>query len=82
MANWLGRLGAIVSNFFFYYLFGLPSYLIIYIMVLLGLDLSARAPLSVYWLRIRYALVIMLSLAVLLDSFFQALPFPGVGRRK
>ncbi|MBK8655917.1 MAG: DNA translocase FtsK [Haliscomenobacter sp.] len=82
MANWLGRLGAIVSNFFFYYLFGLPSYLIIYIMVLLGFGFIRRAPLSVYWLRIRYALVIMLSLAVLLEFLFPGAAFSwggGVG---
>ena len=29
MANWLGRLGAVVSNAFFYWGFGLPSFLFI-----------------------------------------------------
>ncbi len=79
MANWLGRLGAIVSNFFFYYLFGLPSYFVIYIMVLLGLGFIRRAPLSVYWLRIRYSLVVMLSLAVLLEFLFPGAAFSWGG---
>lgn len=79
MANWLGRLGAIISNFFFYYLFGLPSYIVIYIMVLLGFGFIRRAPLSVYWLRIRYALGIMLSLAVLLEFLFPGASFSWGG---
>ena len=36
MANWLGRLGAIVSNMFFYWGFGLPSYLFVAALALTG----------------------------------------------
>lgn len=79
MANWLGRLGAVVSNFFFYYLFGLPSFLVIYIMVLLGFGFIRRAPLSAYWLRIRYALVSMLSLAILMEFLTPGAAFPWGG---
>jgi 4TM region of DNA translocase FtsK/SpoIIIE len=31
MANWLGRLGAIISNLFFYWTFGLPCIVFIYL---------------------------------------------------
>ena len=31
MANWLGRLGAIVSNMFFYWGFGVPSYIFVFL---------------------------------------------------
>ena len=30
MSNWLGRLGAIVSNMFFYWGFGLPSFIFVF----------------------------------------------------
>lgn len=79
MANWLGRLGAIVSNFFFYYLFGFPSFLIIYIFFLLGLGFIRRSPLSRYWIRIRYALVVMLSLSVLFEFLTPGASFPWGG---
>ncbi|MBK6949144.1 MAG: DNA translocase FtsK [Haliscomenobacter sp.] len=51
-------------------------------MVLLGFGFIRRAPLSAYWLRIRYSLVIMLSLAVLLEFLFPGAAFSwggGVG---
>lgn len=79
MANWLGRLGAIISNFFFYYLFGLPSYFVIYIMVVLGVAFIRRAPLETYWLRIRYALVWMVALAILLEFLSPGAAFPWGG---
>ncbi|MBL0100356.1 MAG: DNA translocase FtsK 4TM domain-containing protein [Saprospiraceae bacterium] len=40
--NWLGRLGAIVSNMFFYWGFGLPSMMIVVLLIKLGLDLIRR----------------------------------------
>ncbi len=38
VANWLGRLGAAVSNLFFYWWFGLPSFLFVYVLFKLGLS--------------------------------------------
>ena len=37
MANWLGKLGAIISNRFFYWGFGLASYGFVYLLVKLGI---------------------------------------------
>jgi S-DNA-T family DNA segregation ATPase FtsK/SpoIIIE len=79
MANWLGRLGAIVSNFFFYYLFGLPSFMLIYVMVLLGLGFIRRSPLALYWLRIRRALALMLFSSVFLEFIFPGAAFSWGG---
>jgi S-DNA-T family DNA segregation ATPase FtsK/SpoIIIE len=79
MANWLGRLGAIVSNFFFYYLFGLPSFFLVYIMTILGRAFIRRSPLPSFWPRIRTALLWMLVLAVLLEFFFPNALFPWGG---
>lgn len=79
MANWLGRLGAIVSNFFFYYLFGLPSFFLIYVMVLLGLGFIRRSPLATYWLRIRRAMALMLFSSVFLEFIFSGAAFSWGG---
>ena len=79
MANWLGRLGAIVSNFFFYYLFGLPSFFLVYVMTILGRAFIRRSPLHAFWPRVRTALIWMLVLAVLFEFFFPNALFPWGG---
>ena len=40
--NWLGRLGAYISNAFFYYGFGLPSMVVVILLLWLGVDLIKR----------------------------------------
>ncbi|MDX1667442.1 MAG: DNA translocase FtsK, partial [Saprospiraceae bacterium] len=79
MANWLGRLGAIVSNMFFYWGFGLPSYILIYVFVLLGLAGIHRAPLHKYYPRFRTAVILMLLLSVFLEFIFDRSAFPWGG---
>ena len=79
MANWLGRLGAIVSNFFFYYLFGLPSFFLVYVMFVLGRAFIRRKPLPSFWPDIRKALIWMLVLSVILDFFLPNAVFPWGG---
>ncbi len=44
--NWLGRLGAFLSNFFIYFCFGLPSFILVYFLGRLGLNRLRRAPLK------------------------------------
>lgn len=46
MNNWLGRLGAIVSNGFFYWGFGISSFLFVGILVRYGIDLIKNVPLK------------------------------------
>ena len=41
--NWLGRLGAFLSNFFIYFCFGVPSFLLVYFVARLGLNRLRRA---------------------------------------
>ena len=43
--NWLGRLGAYVSHFFFYWGFGISSFLFIFLFIKLGTDLIKKNPL-------------------------------------
>lgn len=79
MANWLGRLGAVVSNAFFYWGFGLPSFLFVYILFQLGLGLVFRTPLNTYGHRLRSALLWTLFLSVLLEFVFGSFGFPWGG---
>lgn len=79
MANWLGRLGAVVSNAFFYWGFGLPSFFFVYVLLQLGLGMIFRTPLKMYWYRVRSALLWTLFLSVLLEFLFGGFGFPWGG---
>ena len=79
MANWLGRLGAIVSNMFFYWGVGLPSYIVVYLLVVLGLDWIRRAPLTTYLPKIRYSVIGMVILSVFFAFLFGRAEFPWGG---
>lgn len=76
MANWLGRLGAIISNFFFYWMFGLPSYIFVYLLVVSGLDLIRRISLRARTSRFRISLILLVLFSVLLEFLFQYSRFP------
>ncbi len=79
MANWLGRLGAIISNMFFYWGFGLPSYFLIAILVAGGLALVRRQPLRRHWPRFRLWLLLMGMLSVFLEFVAGGAAFPWGG---
>ena len=44
VGNWLGRLGAFLSNFFMYWMFGLSSFLVVYFVWASGVNLLRRGP--------------------------------------
>ena len=67
MANWLGRLGAIVSNAFFYWGFGLGSFGFIYLLVRGGLWLVHRRPIRTFLPVLTQAIIIILSISILLE---------------
>ncbi len=79
MANWLGRLGAIVSNMFFYWGFGLPSYFFIALLVASGLALVRRQPLRRHWPRFRQWLLFMAVLSIFLEFVAGSAAFPWGG---
>ena len=79
IANWLGKLGATVSNFFFYVIFGLPSFGLIYILGLVGLAKIRNYPILHYRKDILYAFFGMLFLSVLLGFFCINMSFPYGG---
>ena len=82
MANWLGRLGAIVSNMFFYWTFGLPCIIFVYLAYRYGIALIRRESLSSLRWTMRYMIMFMVFSSVLLHFFTKPLdtgfPFGGV----
>ncbi|MEM7104536.1 MAG: DNA translocase FtsK [Bacteroidota bacterium] len=60
ITNWLGRLGALVSHFFFYELFGLPSYIFVFLFAITGVSMMLRKPLARHRRTYAYALLLLL----------------------
>ncbi|PPK88605.1 S-DNA-T family DNA segregation ATPase FtsK/SpoIIIE [Neolewinella xylanilytica] len=81
--NWLGRLGAFLSNFFIYFCFGLPSFILVYFLGRLGLNRLRRAPLRPMTNLFVKLMLFTLGLSVLLSFAFGSLTdFPlggGIG---
>ena len=76
MANWLGRLGAIVSNIFFYWGFGLPSFIFVWVFGIIGLGLVRRVPIKTHFKTIWYFFLILLFFSVFLEFIFPNFSFP------
>ncbi|MEL7021343.1 MAG: DNA translocase FtsK 4TM domain-containing protein, partial [Bacteroidota bacterium] len=79
MANWLGRLGAIISNMFFYWGFGLPSFILIFLLTVMGIALIKGTSWRKRVMVLRYSLLSMAFLAVVLAFIFQHSTFPWGG---
>jgi len=79
IANWLGRLGATVSNFFFYILFGLPSFGAIYLLAVMGIARLRNYPLAHYRKELVRGITAIFFLSVLLGFFCINMEFPYGG---
>lgn len=79
MANWLGRLGAIISNMFFYWGFGIPSFTFIFLLFSGGKALIKGVPLKRFYSLFKYSIVIMLLLSVLFEFVMPDSAFPWGG---
>ncbi len=79
VANWLGRLGAAISNMFFFWGFGFPSYIFVFLLTIYGVGLINRAPLSRYMPTLRYSLLLMLFFSIFLEFVFRDNSFPWGG---
>ncbi len=79
MSNWLGRLGAIVSNMFFYWGFGVASFLIVVLLYRYGLAMTQRIPLSRLHESLRGTVVYMILLSAFFAFLFQRSDFPWGG---
>ncbi|MBK8568298.1 MAG: DNA translocase FtsK [Saprospiraceae bacterium] len=78
-SNMLGKLGAIVSNTFFWWGFGLPSFILVYLVAVLGWSMVKRIPLRAHRLLVRQWLVIMVLASVFLEFIFGDSTFPWGG---
>ena len=79
MANWLGRLGAIVSNMFFYWGFGIPSFLFVGLFFIIGLGRIRREPFRKHIGLIWNTFWVLLFFSVLLEFLFPNAEFPWGG---
>lgn len=77
--NWLGRLGAYVSNMFFYYGFGLPSLLFVMLFMKLGIDLIAGRSLKPFLILARNSIATIAFLSILLRFIFSKSEFSWGG---
>ncbi len=78
-ANMLGRLGAVISNTFFYWWFGLPSFIVAYVVAVLGWSKLKRQPLRAHYRLALNMLVLMIFLSVFLEFIFGDAEFPWGG---
>lgn len=65
--NWLGRLGVLVSDFFFRWLFGFPSYLLVLLLGVLGMSTIKRTPFTKVWKFVRNTILITILLSVVFE---------------
>ncbi|MCP3931845.1 MAG: DNA translocase FtsK [Bacteroidetes bacterium] len=79
MANWLGRLGAIVSNMFFYWWFGLASYVFVFLFSIFGLSLIKRSSLRRHLAILRNSAIVLVFLSIFLGFIFSSSDFPWGG---
>ncbi|MEZ4910426.1 MAG: DNA translocase FtsK [Saprospiraceae bacterium] len=77
--NWLGRLGAVLSNAFFYWGFGLPSIVLVILIARLGYDLVVKNPLKPFLIFARNAIAIMAFMSLTLETVFRKSEFTWGG---
>jgi S-DNA-T family DNA segregation ATPase FtsK/SpoIIIE len=69
--NWLGRLGALVANMFFYWGFGLPSVFVVVLLAHLGYSLLRKQNLQPTYRLFQYLLVATVFLSISLEFAFR-----------
>ncbi|MBL0083413.1 MAG: DNA translocase FtsK [Saprospiraceae bacterium] len=77
--NWLGRLGAYISNAFFYYGFGLPSMVVVILLLRLGVDLIKRNPIKPLLILSRNLIAAMAFFSLVLEFTFRSSAFTWGG---
>lgn len=79
MNNYLGRFGAITSHVFFYWGFGLPSIVVVFLLITLGLDLIRRKSLIPFLITTRNSIAGMAFFSLLLEFLFRDSSFTWGG---
>ena len=80
--NWLGRLGAVVSHFFFFKAFGVASFLVCTFFFVVGVNLLFRQKVFSIWRNLKYVTIGTTVLSVSMSYLFSTSAFAfggGVG---
>ncbi|MFM8591346.1 MAG: DNA translocase FtsK 4TM domain-containing protein [Sphingomonadales bacterium] len=80
--NWLGRLGAVVSHFFFFKAFGIASFLICTFFFVVGVNLLFRQKVFSIWRNLKYVTIGTTVVSVSMSYLFSSSAFAfggGVG---
>ncbi|MBV6439638.1 MAG: DNA translocase FtsK [Haliscomenobacteraceae bacterium CHB4] len=77
--NWLGRLGAFLSDSIIYWGFGISSFGIVYLLYKYGLALVRRIPLGYLGITFQRTVILMIIVSIVASFFFQKLEFPWGG---
>jgi DNA segregation ATPase FtsK/SpoIIIE, S-DNA-T family len=79
MANWLGRLGAMVSNLFFYWGFGVSSFFFVAMFAKLGTTLMAQKPMAGFWSYAKKCVLGIVFTTISLEFALSNMAFPWGG---
>ena len=77
--NWFGRLGALLSHQFFFWGFGLSSFVFVFLLFLFGTALIKRVPWRLHLPTLRSSLVILVTSSIFLGFIFSSAEFPYGG---
>lgn len=77
--NWLGRLGAFLSDSIIYWGFGVSSFGIVYLLYKYGLALVRRIPLGYLGITFQRTVILMVIVSIVSSFFFQNFEFPWGG---
>lgn len=79
MANWLGRLGAVLSHQFFYWGFGFPSFILVFLILTTGMSLITETPIKKLYPVYQRSVIVMMWTSFLLAFMTQGSSFPWGG---
>jgi DNA segregation ATPase FtsK/SpoIIIE, S-DNA-T family len=77
--NWLGRLGAVLSDRLVYWGMGVASYGFVYLLYKYGMALLRRTPMAEMGLTFQRTVIWMVTIAIMSAFFFQRMDFPVGG---
>lgn len=77
--NWLGKLGAVVSDMFVYWTFGLPAFATIFMAGIIGVNLVKRTSVRKHYPLLRTVALTMVVASVFLEFIFSNASFPVGG---
>ncbi|MDX1476809.1 MAG: DNA translocase FtsK [Saprospiraceae bacterium] len=77
--NWLGRLGAVVSNFFFYWGFGVASFIFVLLFGKLGITWLFGQPMKSFWRSARMGVLGLVFTSLILEFVLGRMAFPWGG---